>query len=220
MPLIYDIPMFSILLVLMSAMVIPFFSKKSWGLNLVRGVEVVVAALSAVLLVQLSESGESFTYQMGHFPAPWGNLLRCGPLEALLALVFSVVMILSLCAGAEDIRRDVRADRQGSYCVLMQLLFGALLAMIYTDDLFTAYVFIEIAAVTACMAVVAKESGRSVVSAIRYLIFSCLGSGLVLLGIALLYCITGQLPSQAWSRRYWSWWPAGPTPCLWWYPLC
>lgn len=193
MPLIYDIPMFSILLVLMSAMVIPFFSKKSWGLNLVRGVEVVVAALSAVLLVQLSESGESFTYQMGHFPAPWGNLLRCGPLEALLALVFSLVMILSLCAGAEDIRRDVRADRQGSYCVLMQLLFGALLAMIYTDDLFTAYVFIEIAAVTACMAVVAKESGRSVVSAIRYLIFSCLGSGLVLLGIALLYCITGQL---------------------------
>ena len=193
MPLIYDIPMFSILLVLMSAMGMPCFSILSWGLILVRGVEVGVAALSAVLLVQLSESGESFTYQMGHFPAPWGNLLRCGPLEALLALVFSLVMILSLCAGAEDIRRDVRADRQGSYCVLMQLLFGALLAMIYTDDLFTAYVFIEIAAVTACMAVVAKESGRSVVSAIRYLIFSCLGSGLVLLGIALLYCITGQL---------------------------
>ena len=193
MRLTYNIPMFSILLVLMSAMVIPFFSQKSWGLNLVRGVEAVVAVLSAVLLVQLSDVGESFTYQMGRFPAPWGNLLHCGPLEALLALVFSVVMILSLCAGAEDIRRDVRADRQGSYCVLMQLLFGALLAMIYTDDLFTAYVFIEIAAVTACMAVVAKESGRSVVSAIRYLIFSCLGSGLVLLGIALLYCITGQL---------------------------
>ena len=193
MPLTYNIPMFSILLVLMSAMVIPFFPKKSWGLHLIRGVEVVVAALSALLLVQLSEAGESFTYQMGHFPAPWGNLLRCGPLEALLALTFSLVMLLSLCAGAEDIRRDVRADRQGSYCLLTQLLFGALLAMIYTDDLFTAYVFIEIAAVTACMAVVAKESGRSVVSAIRYLIFSCLGSGLVLLGIALLYCITGQL---------------------------
>jgi len=96
MPLTYNIPMFSILLVLMSAMVIPFFHKKSWGLNLIRGVEVVVAALSAVLLVQLSEAGESFTYQMGHFPAPWGNLLRCGPLEALLALTFSLVMLLSL----------------------------------------------------------------------------------------------------------------------------
>ena len=46
MPLTYNIPMFSILLVLMSAMVIPFFPKKSWGLHLIRGVEMVVAALS------------------------------------------------------------------------------------------------------------------------------------------------------------------------------
>ena len=114
MRLTYNIPMFSILLVLMSAMVIPFFSQKSWGLNLVRGVEAVVAVLSAVLLVQLSDVGESFTYQMGRFPAPWGNLLHCGPLEALLALVFSVVMILSLCAGACHAHGHYGGNRSGS----------------------------------------------------------------------------------------------------------
>ena len=58
-------------------------------------------------------------------------------------------MLLSLAGGAKDLQRDIRADRQGSYCLLLQLLFGTLLAMIYTDDLFTAYVFVEIAAVTA-----------------------------------------------------------------------
>ena len=79
MPLTYNIPMFSILLVLISAMVIPFFPKKSWGLNLIRGVEVVVAALSALLLVQLSEAGESFTYQMGHFPAPGAIFFAAAP---------------------------------------------------------------------------------------------------------------------------------------------
>ena len=192
MHLTYNIPMFSILLVLMSAMVIPFFSPKELGIESCSrsrggGGRPVGGAAGPVVRVR----GELHLPD-GPLPGALGELALRPP-EALLALVFSVVMILSLCAGAEDIRRDVRADRQGSYCVLMQLLFGALLAMIYTDDLFTAYVFIEIAAVTACMAVVAKESGRSVVSAIRYLIFSCLGSGLVLLGIALLYCITGQL---------------------------
>jgi drug/metabolite transporter (DMT)-like permease len=75
----------------------------------------------------------------------------------------------------------------------MQLLYASLLAMVYTNDLFTAYVFIEIAAITACIAVVAKESGKSVVASIRYLVFSCLGSGLVLLGISILYSITGNL---------------------------
>lgn len=189
----YNIPFLSLFLALLSAIAAPFFTKKNWALNITRWVQLLVAALSAVLLVELQRTGESFTYIMGHFPAPWGNELKAGPLEALLALAFSLVMVLSMTGGAEDLQRDISPERQGKYCLLMQLLYAALLAMVYTNDLFTAYVFIEIAAITACIAVVAKESGRSVVAAIRYLIFSGLGSGLVLLGISILYCITGHL---------------------------
>lgn len=193
MPFTFNIPFFSLFLVLLSAIALPLVRRNGWALNLVRGVQLLVAVLSAVLMAQLWRAGESFTYMMGHFPAPWGNELKAGPLEALMALAFSLVMFLSLTGGAADLRRDIRPERQGSYCLLMQLLYGALLAMVYTNDLFTAYVFIEIATITACIAVVAKESGRSVVAAIRYLVFSCLGSGMLLLGIAILYAITGHL---------------------------
>lgn len=193
MPLTYNIPFFSLFLVLLSAIATPLLRGERSALRLSQGVELTVAGMSALLLARLWQTGESFTFTMGHFPAPWGNELKAGPLEALLAFVFSVVMFLSVTGGAEDLRRDVKSHRQGSYCLLMQLLYAALLAMVYTNDLFTAYVFIEIAAITACMAVVAKESGRSVVAAIRYLIFSCLGSGLILLGISILYAITGHL---------------------------
>ena len=193
MPLTYNIPFFSLFAVMLSAIAAPLLKKKDHALHLVRIVQLIVAAMSLVLMIQLWQTGESFTFMMGHFPAPWGNELKAGPLEALLALCFSLVMFLSLTGGAEDIRRDIEPHRQGQYCLLMQLLYAALLAMVYTNDLFTAYVFIEIAAITACVAVVAKESGRSVVAAIRYLVFSCLGSGLVLLGISILYCITGHL---------------------------
>lgn len=193
MSLSFNIPFLSLFLALLSAIASLLLRREGWALNLVRAVQLAVAALSALLLAKLWQTGESFTYMMGHFPAPWGNELKAGPLEALLALAFSLVMFLSLTGGAEDIRRDIRTDRQGSYCLLMQLLYAALLAMVYTNDLFTAYVFIEIAAITGCVAVVAKESGKSVVAAIRYLVFSCLGSGLVLLGAAILYSITGHL---------------------------
>lgn len=192
-PLLYNIPFVSLFAALLSAIAAPLLKKEGQSLNLVRIVQAAVAVLSALLTAQLWASGSSFTYMMGHFPAPWGNELKAGPLEALLACVFSVVMLLSMTGGAADIRRDIRPDRQGSYCLLMQLLYAALLAMVYTNDLFTAYVFIEIAAITACVAVVAKESGRSIVAAIRYLVFSCLGSGLVLLGISVLYSVTGHL---------------------------
>ena len=192
MPFTYNVPFFSIFLALLSAVSVPFLKNGEQALRMIRVVQAVVAALSAALLAHLW-SGDSFTFMMGHFPAPWGNELRAGPLEALLALAFSLVMFLSLTGGAEDIRRDIREERQGQYCLLMQLLYAALLAMVYTNDLFTAYVFVEIAAVTACIAVVGKESGRSVVAAIRYLVFSCLGSGLILLGISMLYSVTGHL---------------------------
>lgn len=193
MSLLYNIPFISLFLALLSAVASPFCTKEDGALKLTRGVQLVIALLSGQLLFWLWQTGKCFTYTMGHFPAPWGNELKAGPLEALLALAFSLVMFLSMTGGAEDLRRDILPHRQGRYCLLMQLLYAALLAMVYTNDLFTAYVFTEIAAITACVAVVAKESGRSVVAAIRYLVFSCLGSGLILLGISMLYCITGHL---------------------------
>ena len=62
---------------------------------------------------------------LGHFPAPWGNELKAGPLEALLALCFSLVMFLSMTGGAEDLRRDLPRSGGAGYCLLMQLLYAA-----------------------------------------------------------------------------------------------
>jgi multicomponent Na+:H+ antiporter subunit D len=189
----YNIPFISLMLAILSGIICPFFKDGRATHRFICGVQLLIACISAILLTTLWQTGESFTFVLGHFPAPWGNELRAGALEALLALAFSIVMLLSLLGGAQDLYRDIRPDRQGQFCMLMQLLYGALLALVYTNDLFTAYVFLEIGAITACIAVVAKQSGKSIVAAIRYLIFSCLGSGLVLLGISILYAITGHL---------------------------
>lgn len=193
MGLVYNIPLFSILLVVVSGVCIPLFRNGRHVIRFIQIVQCMVGVGSLFLMVELSTLNESFTYQLGHVPAPWGNELRAGPLEGLLAFVFSLVMVLTFSGSREDLIADIKPHRLGNYCLLMQLLYGALLAMIYTDDLFTAYVFVEVAAVTACVVVSAKESGRSIVSAIRYLMFNCLGSGLFLLGIAILYALTGHL---------------------------
>ena len=112
MSLSYNIPFLSILLAMVSAILVPLLRngrwalnlvRGGWALNLVRGVQLAAAAASAYLLAELSLAGESITFQMGHFPAPWGNMLRAGPLEAALALTFSLVMVLSLTGGAREL---------------------------------------------------------------------------------------------------------------------
>ena len=59
----------------------------------------------AVLIVMLAEvlrytsANGDFTYVMGEFPAPWGNEIRAGVLEALMAMSFMVIMMSSILAG-------------------------------------------------------------------------------------------------------------------------
>lgn len=65
-----------------------------------RVVIVAVGIMSAILLLYLLSTGKPFVYWMGHFPAPWGNEIRAGVLEAGMALFFCIIMYLSMAGGA------------------------------------------------------------------------------------------------------------------------
>ena len=193
MPFVYNMPFFSILICMIGGVVTPFFRNRRIVQIVNTFILVAVFTMSLVLLITLLTAGESFTYMMGHFPAPWGNELRAGPLEALLALVFSIVMFLSLVGGMRGINIDIRATRVSLYYTMMNFLLSSMLALIYTNDIFTAYVFIEINTICACAIVMAKDIGMTVVATIRYLLMSLLGSGFFLFGVSMLYAITGHL---------------------------
>ena len=136
---------------------------------------------------------------MGRFLAPYGNAIKCGPFQALLATVFSAVMATSLAGGRRDLFQDVLPEKQRLYFVMVDMLEASLLALTYTNDAFTGYVFIEISTIAACALVMAKDNGPNLIATIRYLFMSLVGSGLFLIGLTVLNSITGYLlmPSLA-----------------------
>lgn len=153
----------------------------------------VIAVLSAVLLYFLYTKDVSFVYSMGRFAAPYGNAIKAGPLQALLATAFAIVMGLSLLGGGHSLFHDIQPEKQGLYFVMTDLLLAGLLALVYTNDMFTGYVFIEITTIAACALVMAKDTGPNLIATIRYLFMSLLGSGLFLIGLTLLNSVTGYL---------------------------
>lgn len=193
MPFTYNFPFFCIFLPMVSAVIISVIRKPKVAWYICFSMTLVVALLSAIFLIDISHADVSFVYTMGKFPAPYGNEIKAGPLQGIFAVCFSVVMALSLLIGKKDMFLDVEKSRIGLACVMFSMVLASLMAMTYTNDAFTAYVFTEISTISACALVVTKEDGHTLLATIRYLFLSLLGSGLILLSLAILYGITGHL---------------------------
>ena len=187
-----NIPFFSILLSLASASFTSIMPAKAARRTAIT-ITSVVLGMSALLVGFLQVNGGSYTFMMGHFPAPWGNEIRAGMLEAVTAFMFSLIMLISLLGGLSKVEEHVEGAKQNLYFIMCELLLTALLAQVYTNDLFTAYVFVEIMTIAACALISARTKGRTLVAAARYMVMNLLGSGLFLLGLTLLYDLTGHL---------------------------
>ena len=192
MNFICNFPFFSILLSLFSGTICSVLPAKAAKV-VNRAVIIAVGLMSAVLLFYLLSTGESFIYWMGHFPAPWGNEIRAGVLEAGMALFFCIIMYLSMAGGAHKLPGEVVESKHNLYYILVNLLLSSLLALVYTNDMFTAYVFVEINTISACGLIMIRQVGRTIEAAVRYMIMSLLGSGLLLFGLCIMYDLTGHL---------------------------
>jgi len=190
-------PLFSIITCFFGAVLCSFNKKKvAFIISLV--VCAVVFTLSCTLLVYCLDKNQLFIYTMGHFePNEDGiricNEIRFGPLESFLAMFFALILALCIIAGKKYQEIDIKEKTKNLYYVLMCLILVSNISLIYTNDIFTGFVFIEISTLASCGCLMVKEKGKNILATIRYMIFNLVGSGLFLIGIVTLYDITGCL---------------------------
>lgn len=192
MEFVQNFPFMSIILSLFSGPLCSILDRK-WAKRVNTAVITLDGLMSGCVLAFVLRSGQEFVYKMGHFPAPWGNEIRVGVLEAFMAFFFCIIMLLCMFGGIEERNREIEDSKQNLYYCVVNLLLCSLLALIYTNDLFTAYVFVEINTISACGLIMIRQNGLTIEAALRYMIMSLLGSGLLLLGICFLYDLTGHL---------------------------
>ena len=187
-----NFPLFCIILSLLCAVSSPLL-RAAHARRLTLCLSLAVLAMNLFLLVWLLRTGQGTIYLMGHYPHPWGNEIRIGVLEALFSAAFSLILGLCAVGGRKQLLRDLEEKKTNLYYALLDLTLVSLLVLAYTNDLFTGYVFIEISTIAACGILMIRQIGRTTLAAVRYMIFSLIGSGLFLLGLVFLYAVTGHL---------------------------
>ena len=79
------------------------------------------------------------------------------------------------------------------FFVLLHFLIGSAFAMVFTQDLFNAYVILELLTLTSFLLVGYERNPSQIWASLRYLILCSVGMSLFLLGIAVAYYHTGTL---------------------------
>lgn len=187
------LPILMIVLCLLSAFLIPLLGKvvpKLVG-PMVRIVLAINTVFTTAMLWYVNNNG-AFQYYLGNWESPWGIALSVDYLAIFMLFVINLISFLILVYADQDLKHEIDPGLDPWYYTLFILLVGAMSALALSNDLFNIFVFTEITTITACGIIAIKSTKMCVEASLKYLLLSTLGSGLILLGIALIYMVTGH----------------------------
>ena len=148
--------------------------------------------ISSLLLQQVMTSG-TIIYELGGWEAPWGIEYRIDQLNAFLLLIISAISTVVLFAADTSIRKEIPADRHTLFYILYLLSLAAMLGIVATGDAFNVFVFLEISSLSAYALIALGQDRRALWASYQYLIMGTIGATFILIGIGLMYQMTGTL---------------------------
>lgn len=180
-----------IILPLVTGAFLLFFDERRHGFKAAVNLfsTLLLLATAVVLLDHANASGAAAAvYLLGNWPAPFGIVLVLDRLSALMLLLAGT---LALSALVFSLARWHRAGPH--FHTLFQFLLMGVDGAFLTGDLFNLFVFFEILLAASYGLVLHGANPFRVRAGLHYIVINLAASSLFLIGVALLYGVTGTL---------------------------
>lgn len=148
--------------------------------------------IAIVMTIEVLQ-GRIFTYQMGGWPAPYGIELSVDAFSAVLLLVVSGAGALGLLAAHASVERQIELERQPLFYSAWLLALAGLTGIVVSADAFNIFVFMEISSLASYVLIAGGPDRRALPSVFKYLIMGTIGATFYLIGVGLVYMMTGTL---------------------------
>lgn len=154
---------------------------------------VVLVLLAAALMLAVSADGAlAAVYRIGDWPARFGIVLVADRLSALMVLLASVLALALLPYALGRWQH-----RGGHFQPLLQFLLMGLNGAFLTGDLFNLFVFFEVLLAASYGLALHGSGARRVSAGLHYIAVNLTASMLFLLGVSLIFGVTGTLNMAA-----------------------
>lgn len=160
----------------------------------------VTFAISVMLLTRVWQDGP-LTYELGGWESPYGIVYVIDYLSAFVMLFVSGLAALALTWSPPSIEAEIPHSKHYLFHTTWLLCLTGLLGICATGDLFNVFVFLEISSLSTYALVALGKSRRARLAAFRYLVTGTIGATFMLIGIGLLYQLTGTLNMADMAER-------------------
>ncbi|HET9735978.1 MAG TPA: monovalent cation/H+ antiporter subunit D family protein [Burkholderiales bacterium] len=149
--------------------------------------------LIAALLASRVAAGGPISYALGSWPPPWGIEYRVDALSAFVLVAVSLTASFVAPYAQRSIAAEIDADRQYLVYAMYCLCLAGLLGMAVTGDAFNLFVFLEISSLASYVLIALGRRRQALLAAFQYMLMGTVGATFYVIGVGLLYLVTGTL---------------------------
>ncbi len=147
---------------------------------------------SVALLRQVWEGG-TIRYFLGGWAAPYGIEYRLDLANAFVILIVGTVAAVVIPYARTSVAKEIEEDRGALFYAAFILCMTGLLGIAVTGDVFNVFVFLEISSLSAYALIALGNDRRALTASYQYLIMGSVGATFIVIGIGLVYVMTGTL---------------------------
>jgi multicomponent Na+:H+ antiporter subunit D len=161
-----------------------------WMLTLL--VTWITFSISLALLMQVLDSG-TIIYRIGGWVAPWGIEYVLDKVGAFVLVIVSATGSIVMTYARRSVEAEIPEDRIYLFYTMFLLCLTGLLGIVITGDVFNLFVFLEVSSLSSYVMISLGKDRRALTAAYRYLIMGTIGATFYIIGVGLLYMMTGTL---------------------------
>ena len=161
--------------------------------NLLLGVSFLSLAVSMLCVLAVAAGGEAELHLL-QFGGSLEVYFHVDPLGRVFAAVITVVWLMAGIFSCEYMKHEKEEKRYFGFYVLV---YGVLMALCFSGNLVTYYMFYEMMTLTTLPLIMHNKSREAIMAGLKYLFYSLCGAYLVLFGIYFLNRYAGTLDFTA-----------------------
>ena len=133
------------------------------------------------------------SYELGGWAPPIGIEYRVDHVNAFVILIVAAIAAVVVPYARASIAKEVTEDRGALFYAAFILCMTGLLGIAVTGDVFNVFVFLEISSLSAYALIALGADRRALTASFQYLVMGSVGATFIVIGIGLMYVMTGTL---------------------------